>query len=431
SGANKISLETLLAYDSNAKVYRAPAEGGVFYFLLSTTDGLNEEVLKDITVSSAGSVSAEVVAFDPTAMELPDGVVYGVQTPVPGLIAFDASVDTCTDPEKAFSTTYAQWTYEYAAALAKHLNDDVKKVGEYTPVACNEEGRPVYLYVLKVTVEPNYSAAYKEGSFKVTAVDSAKKTQVFSATVISDVVIFEYEQVKWAASEGETLVAYTDDGYSDYDVNGVYGGEVYDYTELRAWKEATVVSTTAFRMVREAVKGGVKVATGDMLVEIPEIASSQKGVNFAGYGVEIVDAFGRTATKGTAVAVVFGYYGDQVIASDFTITVDLGVSAYELRDYFGEKVEEEDIITYYVVKDGKVADSFTVDYMKDEVNEDLVLEIAGKAGSTLGEYEVVLEAPAAPEGEENPNTGAESVIGVVAAMAVVSVAAAAAVSLKK
>ena len=71
--------------------------------------------------------------------------------------------------------------------------------------------------------------------------------------------------------------------------------------------------------------------------------------------------------------------------------------------------------------------------MKDDIDEDIVLEINRKAGSTLGEYEIVLEAPAAPEApaEENPNTGAESVIGVVAAMAVVSVAAAAAVSLKK
>ncbi|MGN0541317.1 MAG: hypothetical protein ACI4IZ_06775, partial [Acutalibacteraceae bacterium] len=208
-------------------------------------------------------------------------------------------------------------------------------------------------------------------------------------------------------------------------------GTKYSEDALRTYADASVISTTAFRALREA-KDGIKVESSNLLVTIPEIGAGQKGVNFAGYPVQFLNAKGKTAAKGEAVEVVFGFYGNQTVASDFTVEIDLGKDAYELREMFGEKVEEEDIITYYIVEDGKVAGQFTVDYMKDDIDEDIVLEINRKAGSTLGEYELVLEAPSAPsKGEENPNTGAESVIGVVAAMAVVSVAAAAAVSLKK
>ena len=52
--------------------------------------------------------------------------------------------------------------------------------------------------------------------------------------------------------------------------------------------------------------------------------------------------------------------------SDFTIEWKLGVNAYELRESLKLKVEEDDIITYYILKDGKYFDEFTVDYMKDD-----------------------------------------------------------------
>ena len=67
----------------------------------------------------------------------------------------------------------------------------------------------------------------------------------------------------------------------------------------------------------------------------------------------------------------------------------------------------------------------TVDY-----NDTVKLSIDGE-NTTLGQYQIAVKVPAENKGEKNPNTGAESVMGVVAAVAVVSVAAAAAVSLKK
>ena len=310
--------------------------------------------------------------------------------------------------------------------------------------------------LIKITVEDNYSAAYKTGAVKVSAVvvDGRKKTNVSQTlNVIRDVSIFEYNLVKWAGANDEALVVGAEDGYSDYLTSGVYADKDGDYNETALRKyAATVVSTTAFRALREA-KDGLSVEAGAVLVEIDEIGAGQKGVNFAfdqGNDFNRVNANGIVKVydaaylkKGLKVpeSLDFGFLGDQAIASDFNVVVDLGMTAFELREFFEEKVEEEDIITYYILKDGKEFSTLTIDYMTLKVNgvavdfnEELEIEIEGKAGDTLGHYSIVMNAPAAPEapeGEENPNTGAESVIGVVAAMAVVSVAAAAAVSLKK
>ena len=99
---------------------------------------------------------------------------------------------------------------------------------------------------------------------------------------------------------------------------------------------------------------------------------------------------------------------------------------------FGEKVEEDDIISYYVVNQNKeVVKTIKVDYMTYDPTETVEFTIEGE-NEKLGWYTLALEVPAVEtEGEENPNTGAESIVGVVAALAVVSLASAAAVSLKK
>ena len=339
-------------------------------------------------------------------------------------------------------------TEAFNKALAKALRNEFR-TEKYAASADGDGDK-----LLKITVDPNYSASYKIGDFKVKATHVIKadekgrvlekETVVYTGYVVSDVVIFEYEEVKWAAKE-EVALRVGDKGYSDFSFDGYYGDGVYDEDALRVDDNATVISTTAFRAIREA-KNSVSVAAGYLTVTIPEVGSGQKGVNFeyrklvnpskeeqVAPGVIAVHS-GRIDLGYPVAYLTFGFYGDQVIASDFTVDADLNMTAYELRELFGEKVEEEDIITYYVVKDDEVVDSFTIDYMTDEMDENIVLTIKGKAGSKLGMYKITTEAPAAPEapeGEENPNTGAESVIGVVAAMAVVSVAAAAAVSLKK
>ena len=114
----------------------------------------------------------------------------------------------------------------------------------------------------------------------------------------------------------------------------------------------------------------------------------------------------------------------------FTVNFDLDWTYFELREFFGKKVEEQDIVTYYILKDGKVLKEVKVDYMTVDYNDTVKLSIDGE-NTTLGQYAIAVKVPAENKGEKNPNTGAESVMGVVAAVAVVSVAAAAAVSLKK
>ena len=508
AGSYKDTLEDLSKFGYGLeKTYRAPAEGGEYYFELNA-DG---KPLKNIEVTATGAVSAEIVKYNPeeadnknasgwfvtkdgekciwdnlTAKQQeaynklaantkyftePTGNYYWVDADGNGKGYCNGSSDISAaagvygafilgkisegkTPSEAYKLAKANWedpTFwaEFAGVKAEmKLADESYEFCKAVADAFNTLGKTARYsvsngaqnYMVKLTVEPNYTAAYKNGTFKVTATridavdekgrvtDSAKVT--YEGKVISDVSIFEYEEVKWAG-RNEAALYVGDNGYSDYLTSLDGYGTKYSEDALRTYADASVISTTAFRALREA-KDGIIVNSEDLVVSIPEIGAGQKGVNFAGYPVQFLNAKGKTAAKGEAVEVVFGFYGNQTVASDFTVEIDLGKDAYELREMFGKKVEEEDIITYYIVEDGKVAGQFTVDYMKDDIGEDIVLEINRKAGSTLGQYKVVLDVPAAPsKGEENPNTGAESVIGVVAAMAVVSVAAAAAVSLKK
>ena len=464
--------------DKSDNVYVAPAKGGEFYFSIGGYDGL-----KNVTVTTTGNVTAEIVKFDPKTMVFPataginffvvdtgDTTVLPNQNSYAGCV-LDSDIDSILAASgkyegkdtkndlKEYNKTEAaktkpgylkaasgetDWTnYNTANGLAGLLNN-VEKAGRFVVKAfVLEDGKwnEVDLHLVKVTVGENYSASYKEGSFKVSAVDKATKYPVsYTATVISDVVIFEYNEVKWAAAQGELRAQYAG-GYSDYETsfNGYKNvlGADYDYASLRNVPNATVVPTTAFRAI---VGEDLVVCAGnddDNYVVIYDVAKDQKGVNFAWHGFEYYNAEGKKITDGKEVGktaeVKFGYYGKQTIASDFDVVITPGCDYTDLLKLFGLKVEEEDIVTYYVLKDGKAIGSFDIDYADvEEAYAPVQIKIEGKAGDTLGEYSVAIKAPVAPsEGEENPNTGAESVIGVVAAMAVVSVAAAAAVSLKK
>ncbi len=130
-----------------------------------------------------------------------------------------------------------------------------------------------------------------------------------------------------------------------------------------------------------------------------------------GNTLEGEEAFGKTA------AVVIGFKGEQTVISGFAVTVDTQINWYELRELFGVKLEESDIVTYYLLKDGDVVEKYTVDYMKDDVSANVVLKIKAE-NSALGEYKIVTnlanaslgssdeaEEPQTPS-EVNPSTGA-------------------------
>ena len=431
NGADKTKLIEFVdkvTFDHTIDAYLAQqAEGGVFYLLLDQEG----HALKDIVATANGSLKAEVVEYNPETMEQLPNQDWRVR-----IKEYDATnkVVVVRDMRDARPEEAAVWNsldlgsyandYFTCKAYAAALNKEFKTTKYYVENVYN-------VYVVKVTVEPNYTAAFKEGSVKVTAYDTVtKKNLVAERKVISDVTIFDYEYVKSAATYDYDL-EYAGHGYSDYVTytkgyqNITWLGGEEGYRE----RGANVISTTAFR----AIEGkNITVAlNGKFDVEIKSVAAGQKGVNFSYYtNFERFKEDDIHAVAGENFQVKFGFYGDQVVKSKFTVNFDLGMNYFELREYFGKKIEEEDIVTFYIIKDGKVIGQQVVDFMKDDVTKNVTLTI-DRENETLGQYAIAVKVPAANKGETNPNTGAESIMGVVAAVAVVSVAAAAAVSLKK
>ena len=427
-------VTALPALDKDNEVVLLAGAGWTYYVQLDNKD------YKDVAVSAAGAVSAKVVKYDPTVYAPVDTIPYYVWDSIAGkkvdINVVGPTVVAAAEAGKAsYSYGAAGWSYiakdgavSYGVTSYAHISaicDILNKAGTTTTYVPKTDAD---LTLIEITVEDNYSVAYKEGTVKITAKEGRTPVSA-TITVISDVTLFKYDDVKYAAFYGADLVTFSD-GYSDYlTTEKGYVNPAQNDATINREEDATVVPTTGFRaIVGEDL--GVQAAEG-LRVDIYDIAEGQRGVNFEADGVYALNAKGKIANK-DAVGIYFGFLGDQKIASEFEVKVDLGRTWFELREEFGKKVEEEDVLTYYILKDGKAFSSFTVDYRDIDPNEEVELTIEGKAGDTLGYYEIVLEVPAAPsEGEENPNTGAESVIGVVAAMAVVSVAAAAAVSLKK
>lgn len=440
-GADKtelIEFKDEIDFDNTIDAYLAkPAEGhdtngGVFYLLLNQ-DG---QALKDIVVTANGSLKAEVVEYNPETMEQIRNQDWRVR-----IKEYDKTnkVFVVRDMRDQYNLEEAAvWNsldlgsyandYFTCKAYAAALNKEFKTTKYYVENVYN-------VYVVKVTLEPNYTAAFKEGSVKVTAtvydtVTKKNKNLVAERKVISDVTIFDYEYVKSAATYDYDL-EYAGHGYSDY----VTYTKGYQNIDWLGGKEgyrdsgANVISTTAFR----AIEGkNITVAlNGKFSVDIKSVAAGQKGVNFSYYtNFEDFKEDDIHAVAGENFQVKFGFYGDQVVKSKFTVNFDLGMNYFELREYFGKKVEEEDKVIFYILKDGKEIGQQPVDFMKDDVTKNVTLTI-DRENETLGQYAIAVKVPAANKGETNPNTGAESIMGVVAAVAVVSVAAAAAVSLKK
>ncbi len=413
----------ILGDPSTDKVlYTNGPHGGVAYFVLKT------EGLKDVKATySNDTVKAEVLDYNPETMEYLPDATYDVARK-------DGNADKLA--EHLAATKQVDWTkettmnrYEWIKYVATTLNKEFKTTQYYAK--CFSE-----IKILKLTVAANYSASFTEGSVKVSALRVADKKTVYTEMkIVNDITIFAYEYVKSAAEYKYALDLF-DIGYSDYEtyVNG------YKQADLAQIKGSRVISTTAFRAIEgkditvnvyPTPKENDERVAQSANVTIYNVAAGQKGVNFEYYEKEVKEA-NKTAlaVDGENRKVEFGFYGDQVVKSKFTVNFDLDWTYFELREFFGKKVEEQDIVTYYILKDGKVLKEVKVDYMTVDYNDTVKLSIDGE-NTTLGQYAIAVKVPAENKGEENPNTGAESVMGVVAAVAVVSVAAAAAVSLKK
>ena len=421
--AGRKVIKVVDAKDTYLHVY----EGGKYYV------ALEDEPWENVKITANGCVSAKLIDFDPEKMVIVD---EGGNDIVRWAVV-DKKGNTVCDAMDLGDGESRPMTYDEAVAAAKDLND-ADRVTYYKAVCLTN------VFVIEIVVEDNYTTHFEEGTINVEATLN-KKPYAGKITVVNDVIIFEYEEVKWAAANSKTDALYVGDlGYSDWftDEHG-YSDlfDDYDPEENRAWEGSAVVSTTAFRaiagknLVVNVFGGEMQFGFYGLKVTLKEIAKDQKGVNFLGYvDIDYVDENrdGRfDPDKENLTSIDFGFYGDQVVKGDFVIDFTLPIDYYQLRELFGVKVEEDDIISYYLIdENGKVVGGKEVDYMTADLDEEVSFTVKG-SNSKLGEYKVVLEVPAAEGGEENPNTGAESVVGVVAALAVVSVATAAAVSLKK
>ncbi len=419
-----------LTPDANGEYFTEAPHGGVAYL------AINVDNYKSLTVASNNdTVKAELMDYNPEKMDAIDNVYYNVarkdkedcQKYIDEIWALTGD-DAVIDPSKEASMTRYEWIKYVVTALNKY-----NKTTQFYVKSENS------VKILKLTLAANYSASFTEANVKLTAVDANNKTFVATLHVVNDVTIFGYEYVKSAAQYKYALELYDAGatGYSDYETykNG------YGTPNTSVIGGPRVVSTTAFRAIEGKditvnlnlanILGQNKRVATKSSVTIYSVAAGQKGVNFE-YYEKATDkkATDIEAVNGENRKVEFGFYGNQVVNSKFTVNFDLGWTYFELREYFGKKLEEQDIVSFYVLKDGKVLSEFKVDYKDVDLNDTVKLSIDGE-NSTLGQYAIVVKVPADNKGEKNPNTGAESIMGVVAAVAVVSVAAAAAVSLKK
>lgn len=368
-----IVLKSLPLTNVNESILTA-GEGGTYYIMLDPTINY-----KNITVSANGAVSARMVEYNAKTFAPIPGITYQV------VYYRHEVVEGCTG-----------MTYEDAVVKADELN----QAGKTTQYTVKPEGNA---NIIEVVIEDNYSASYKEGEIIVKAFNAdTNKNEAATLTVVRDVVIFGYENVKYYADRKEALNPDYLPGYSDYETAQT---GYKDYVNVMYCDYPTVICTTAFR----AIEGkDIAVDVAGMTATIKDVAPGQKGVNFSGYKVKEIDK----DKNGKAERIVFGFYGDQKINSKFEVVVDTGYTWYSLREAFGIKVEENDILAYTLYKDGVPYATYEIDYANvEDVYEDVKFVIDGTAGETLGEYSLeygyaVNEVEPEVEVESNPNTGA-------------------------
>lgn len=424
-GTKLIKFQDTVSFigDPAKVLYTNGPHGGVAYFVLNTTG------LKDVKATySNDAVKAEIIDYDPEKMEYVDGADWAVVRK-DGKAIDEWLNDANNGIDWSKCVESGKGNYDWCKYVAKTLNKYFKTT-QFVVKTTSE------IKVLKLTVAANYSASFTEGNVKVSALRVADKKTVYTEMkFVNDITIFAYEYVKSAAEYDYALELF-DTGYSDYETY-LAGYKTPDTAQRPG---SRVISTTAFRAIEgkditvnvyPTPKENDERVAKSADVTIYNVAAGQKGVNFEYYEKEVKEATSTAlAVDGENRKVEFGFYGDQVVKSKFTVNFDLDWTYFELREFFGKKVEEQDIVTYYILKDGKVLKEVKVDYMTVDYNDTVKLSIDGE-NTTLGQYAIAVKVPAENKGEQNPNTGAESVMGVVAAVAVVSVAAAAAVSLKK
>ena len=466
----------------SSATYYTNGVGGVVYFSMI----FKPNTYKNIKVESTGIVSAEVLDYDPAVYSANDevwesiseninfsvndsksgsAIGYDKVTTVVNKGTYDdatglftvteegkpvvsyamggsAEAKTELNDDKTEQTVVTVETINFSTdyievrAAAKALND-AGKTTRYEAI-CNQD-----VYIVKVKVADNFGVNYAKGTFqaKATGASDGKAYSGIKNDVIADVAIASKDTVEYYAehyknnAKGELFPINEATGKADF-------GYWDFYEDRMSSPKAFVISTTAFRAI--AGEGLTLVnSTSDpsVIVEIDEVSANQGGVNF-------LNDSGAKYKKVDGEQVFDNYYldfyGTQTIASDFTITWKPGCTYGELLHKFGMNTDESEKVTFHLNINGK-DNKLVIDYGKVNLYDEVEIEIEREAGSTLGRY--ILSGKkvtvggnggsgsgsnnGGTSGEQNPDTGAEDMIGIVSAMAIVSAAAGAALVLKK
>lgn len=368
--------DTVKFNEDDGVMFVNKASGGTFYIAV-----LSDMEMSDVKLETTGMITGELLNFDPEKYKSV-GELYSV---------YDKRLENSgEDPIVAKDLTYTE-----AKELATKRNIDGKTT--LNSVKCQS-----FVYVAKLKVDQNYTTAFKSGTYRMVAKHKGNTYTTGTITVVSDVSIFNYEYVKCCGDYAdEALTVGSSDGYSDY-LTAKHG---YSYEQAYKAQTATVVSSTAFRAI---VGKALTVTCGEnVTVNIPSISEKQRGVNFIYNCPEVKQQDSDSTTKKQSTFALT-FYGNQIIESDFKITWDLCCTYADLLNIYKVKVEEQDIVTYYIYNNGKYFDKIEVDYMTVDYTEDVVVTLNGEAGTPLGSYTITLTPP--PETNEsseiNPNTGA-------------------------
>ena len=195
------------------------------------------------------------------------------------------------DAQKINANTFQFFTRNPRGGKAKELNE-AEKTTQYK-VALDE----CYVNILEIEIADNYTASYKKGKVIVKA-KLGEEEVVGAIEVISDVYLYDMENVKWAC-EAEEILDNTFKGYSDF-----------DETE----GEPTVVPKTVFRYIKGKT---LAMENGGVKLTLKGINASQPALNIKGF--KEIDEKEKT--------IEFGFYGNEQKAfCDFTIEVDLGMT---------------------------------------------------------------------------------------------------------
>ncbi len=162
-----------------------------------------------------------------------------------------------------------------------------------------------------------------------------------------------------------------------------YLAHVSDYYE-DANTPATVLTTKAFALAA----GGKATVNGDFFtITIPQISNKQKGVNFY-YEMEFSPSY-EDEKK-----IELRFYSDTIIQSDYDVRINLGINYYELREFFETRVEEENVISFFVYdEEGVCIGKNTVDFLKIDAEKEASFYIEEKAGETLKKYTISVKGP--------------------------------------